>query len=59
MSVEKNVLALVRHGSTRMTTHQAVLRLIVRLEKRKRWFVELRKIGGWHLTDLQRQLEVW
>lgn len=55
----KNVLALVRHGSRRMTTHQAVLRLVVKLQAKKIWFVELKKIGGWHITDLQRQLEVW
>lgn len=42
-----------------MTTHQAVLRLIVRLEKKGRWYVELKKIGGWHITDLQRKLEIW
>lgn len=54
-----NPLALVRHGSSRMTSHQAVVRLIVKLQTKKRWFVELRKIGGWHITDLQRQLELW
>jgi hypothetical protein len=55
----RNVLALVRNRSTRMTTHQAVLRLVVKLERQRRFFVDLRKIGGWHISDLQRQLGVW
>jgi len=55
----RNVLALVRNKAHRLTSHQAVVRLIVKLERRKRFFVELRKIGGWHVSDLQKQLEVW
>lgn len=55
----RNVLALVRNGSSRMTSHQAVLRLVVKLQARKAFFVDLRKIGGWHVTDLERQLQVW
>ena len=42
-----------------MTTYEAVTRLVVKLQLRKRWFVELKKIGGWHVSDLQRQLQVW
>lgn len=55
----KNKLALVRHGSSRITSHQAVLRLVIRLQVKKKWYVELRKIGGWHITSLVKQLEVW
>jgi len=57
--MERNLLVLVRNRSYRTTSHQAVLRLIVKLERRKRWFVELRRIGGWHISDLQRELGVW
>ena len=42
-----------------MTSHQAVLRLVIKMERKKRWYVELRKIGGWHISDLQKQLGVW
>jgi hypothetical protein len=55
----RNVVALVRNGSCRTTSHQAVLRLVLKMERHRRWFVELRKIGGWHISDLQRQLGVW
>lgn len=55
----RNKLALVRNGSVRMTTYQAVTRLVVKLRARKGFFVDLRKIGGWHVTDLEKQLVVW
>lgn len=55
----KNTLALVRSGSCRMTTYQAVTRLVVKLHSSKRFFVDLRKIGGWHVTDLEKRLVVW
>lgn len=48
----KNVLALVRNKSTRMTSHQAVLRLVMKLERKKQNGVDLRKIGWWHRGDL-------
>jgi hypothetical protein len=54
-----NKLALVRNRSSRITSHQAVLRLVIKMERKKRWYVELRKIGGWHISDLQKQLGVW
>lgn len=52
-------LALVRNRSCRITTYEAVLRLVIKLQAKKRQFVELRKIGGWHVTDLEKQLRVW
>lgn len=55
----KNALALVRNGLCRMTAYQAVTRLVVKLHSKKRFFVDLRKIGGWHVTDLEKQLIVW
>lgn len=55
----KNVLALVRNRSHRMTSHQAVLRLVVKLRSKGRFFVDLRRIGGWHVSDLERRLQVW
>lgn len=55
----KNILALVRNKSTRVTTYQAVTRLVVKLRSSKRFFVDLRKVGGWHVTDLEKTLVVW
>ena len=52
-------LALVRNGAFRTTTYEAVTRLVVKLVGQKRWYVELRKIGGWHVTDLEKRLRVW
>lgn len=42
-----------------MTSHQAVLLLVIKLYRQGRFFVDLRKIGGWHVTDLEKQLIVW
>lgn len=43
----RNVLALVRSGSCRMTSHQAILRLVLKLERKRQVGADLRKIGFW------------
>jgi hypothetical protein len=55
----RNRLILIQNGSVRVTSHQAVTRLVIKLRLRKRFFVDLRKVGGWHVTDLEKQLVVW
>ena len=55
----KNVLALVRNGSSRITTHQAVCRLVAKLERKRQVGVDLRKIGFWARGVLEKQLQVW
>lgn len=59
MLLVKNSLGLVRNGSFRLTSYQAVTRLVIKLHSQKRFFVDLRKIGGWHVSDLEKQLIVW
>lgn len=55
----KNVLALVRNGSSRVTTHQAVVRLVIKLGKNGKFGTDLRKIGFWTRNDLERHLGIW
>jgi hypothetical protein len=43
----------------RVTTHQAVLRLVLWMERRGQWGVELRKIGFWMRRELEAKLKVW
>jgi hypothetical protein len=54
-----NPLALTRSGSTRMTTHQAVVRLVARMERNKKAIVRIRKVGWWNKSELMRRLEIW
>lgn len=53
------MLALVRNGSHRMTSHQAVLRLVMKMEQKRQAGVELRKVGFWPRDTIERQLQVW
>lgn len=56
----KNRLVLYRPPfGWRVTTHQAVLRLVLWMERRGKWQVELRKIGYWLRYDLEKKLRVF
>lgn len=42
-----------------MTSHQAVLRLVMKMERKRQVAVELREIGFWPRISLERRLRVW
>jgi hypothetical protein len=42
-----------------MTSHQAVCRLVAKLERRQQVGVDLRKIGFWTRGLLEKKLQVW
>jgi len=42
-----------------MTTHQAVVRLVAKMERKGQAIVRLRKVGWWLKDELIQALEIW
>lgn len=55
----RNQLLLERNGARRVTTCQAVTRLLLMMERRHRFKVKLRGIGIWFVSQLHHEMRIW
>lgn len=55
----RNTLSLERNGIRRVTSYQAVTRLLLMMERRHRFTVKLKNIGRWMVSELHQELRIW